>query len=59
MRCVGAGGQMKRYAGRVDGVRGLYFAGHRIMSPGGLPSAAASGRQAAQLVCRQFDMMFC
>jgi len=46
------------YPGTVEAVQGLYFAGHRLMPPGGLPSAAASGRQAAQLVCKQFDAVF-
>ena len=59
MTIVGPGDKMKRYPGTVEDVQGLYFAGHRIMSPGGLPAAAASGRQAAQLVCRQFGLMFC
>jgi len=58
MAIVSPGDKMKRYPGTVVDVQGLYFAGHRLMSPGGLPSAAASGRQAAQLVCRQFDHMF-
>ena len=52
------GDKMKQYPGFVEGVSGLYFAGHRLMSPGGLPVALASGRQAAQLVCRQFDTVF-
>ena len=52
------GDKMAQYPGFVDSVKGLYFAGHRIMSPGGLPAALASGRQAAQLVCRQFDVVF-
>jgi len=59
MAIVSPRDKMKRYPGTVEDVQGLYFAGHRLMSPGGLPSAAASGRQAAQLVCRQFDAMFC
>jgi len=37
---------------------GVYFAGHRIMSPGGLPVAVFTGRQAAQMVCKRFDMVF-
>ena len=46
------------YPGSCEGVGGLYFAGHRLMPPGGLPAAALTGRQAAQLVCRQFDAVF-
>ena len=50
--------KMRPYPGTVEHVQGLYFAGHRLMPPGGLPSAAASGRVAAQLVCRQFGAVF-
>ena len=60
MTTIGPGDNMRpNYPGTVEGVQGLYFAGHRLMPPGGLPAAAASGRTAAQLVCRQFDVMFC
>ena len=52
------GDKMKTYPGTCEDISGLYFAGHRLMPPGGMPSAAASGRQAAQLVCRQFDVVF-
>ncbi|MCL2111993.1 MAG: NAD(P)/FAD-dependent oxidoreductase [Clostridiales bacterium] len=52
------GDKMKRYPGHSENVNGLYFAGHRLMSPGGLPVALISGRQAAQLVCRQFGEVF-
>ena len=46
------------YPGYCKDISGLYFAGHRLMPPGGLPVALASGRAAAQLVCRQFDVEF-
>ena len=52
------GDKMKQYPGNCENIDGLYFAGHRMILPGGLPAAAASGRQAAQLVCRQFKMIF-
>jgi phytoene dehydrogenase-like protein len=52
------GDKMKQFPGTCKDITGLYFAGHRLMLPGGLPSAAASGRQAAQLVCRQFGAVF-
>lgn len=52
------GDGMKQYPGTCEDISGLYFAGHRLMPPGGMPSSAASGRQAAQLVCRQFDVVF-
>ncbi|HCC38219.1 MAG TPA: NAD(P)/FAD-dependent oxidoreductase [Treponema sp.] len=46
------------YPGYCENISGLYFAGHRMMPPGGLPVALTSGRAAAQLVCRQFDTEF-
>ena len=46
------------YPGNCKNISGLYFAGHRLIPPGGLPVALASGRTAAQLVCRQFDVEF-
>ncbi|MDR2734063.1 MAG: NAD(P)/FAD-dependent oxidoreductase [Spirochaetota bacterium] len=46
------------YPGFAQDVHGLYFAGHRIIPPGGHPAALASGRRAAQMVCRQFDAVF-
>ncbi|GHU61123.1 hypothetical protein FACS189418_0250 [Clostridia bacterium] len=49
---------LKRYPGDVSSVKGLYFAGHRMTKPGGLPIALVSGRKAAQLICRQFDQEF-
>ena len=48
----------KVYPGFLDSVSGLYFAGHRIKVPGGLPVALKSGRRAAQMVCRQFNIEF-
>jgi phytoene dehydrogenase-like protein len=42
----------------LEDTRSVYFAGHRTMLPGGLPGALVSGRNAAQMVCRQFDVVF-
>jgi len=58
MTIQGPGDKMETYPGAVDSVHGLYFSGHRIMPPGGHPSALAVGRMAAQMVCRQFDTVF-
>ena len=58
MSVMGAGDKMKIYPGFVKDVSGLYFAGHRLMIPGGLPVAVDTGRKAAQMVCRQFDVVF-
>ena len=59
MSVTGPGNKMKVYPAFIKNINGLYFAGHRLMPPGGLPVAASMGRQAAQMVCRQFDVMFC
>ncbi len=48
----------KSYPGTLRDVKGVYFAGHRLMSPGGLPVALFTGRAAAQMVCRHFDEVF-
>lgn len=49
---------MNTCLGDCESTKGLYFAGHRMIAPGGLPAALQSGRTAAQLVCRQFDVVF-
>ena len=53
-----AGEKMKSYPGYLKSIKGVYFAGQRISSPGGLPVAVFTGRQAAQMVCLQFDQIF-
>ena len=58
MSVAGPGDKMKAYPGFIKNISGLYFAGHRLMSPGGLPVAGFTGRQTAQMVCRQFDAVF-
>jgi phytoene dehydrogenase-like protein len=58
MTIQGPGDKMGNYPGIVQNVRGLYFSGYRIIPPGGHPSALAAGRMAAQMVCRQFNIMF-
>ena len=58
MNITGVGDKMKTYPGYLNDISGLYFTGHRLMPPGGLPVAVSTGRLAAQMVCRQFDMMF-
>jgi phytoene dehydrogenase-like protein len=58
MSVLKPGDKMKQYPGNCKNISGLFFAGHRLMSPGGLPSAAASGRQTAQMLCRLFDVEF-
>ena len=58
MTVGGVGDKMSEYPGFSKNISGLYFAGHRIMPPGGLPAALYTGRTAAQMVCRQFKVLF-
>jgi len=58
MSVMKPGDKMTGGSGFVKNTEGLYFAGHRLMPPGGLPVAIVSGRTAAQLVCRQFGVTF-
>jgi phytoene dehydrogenase-like protein len=48
----------KKYPCTLKDIRHAYFAGFRMEFPGGLPGALISGRRAAQLVCRDFDVVF-
>lgn len=52
------GDRMTPYSGVLESIRGLYFAGQRLMPPGGMPGAVSTGRTAAQNVCKQFDTVF-
>lgn len=58
MSITGLGKKMRTYPGFSKKISGLYFAGHRLMTPGGLPVALYSGRKAAQMICRQYNVMF-
>ncbi|MCR4580026.1 MAG: FAD-dependent oxidoreductase, partial [Treponema sp.] len=51
-------GLQLNYPQTVPGISGLYFAGQRSFMPGGLPIAVDSGRQAAQMLCRDFAQIF-
>lgn len=48
----------QQYPQTTESVSGLYFAGQRTMIPGGMPSAAATGRFAVQYLCRDTDSVF-
>ena len=52
------GGKQRDYPQTLDSVFGVYFAGQRIMMPGGLPIAVYTGRQAVQYLCRDIDEEF-
>lgn len=46
------------YSGKPESIRNLYFAGQRLMSPGGLPVALTTGRTAVQYLCLDTDTVF-
>ncbi|MDR0448275.1 MAG: NAD(P)/FAD-dependent oxidoreductase [Treponema sp.] len=50
--------KMKIYPSAMKGLSGLYFAGQRLMPPGGLPVALLTGRTAVQYLCRDTGTMF-
>lgn len=50
--------KMGQEVGGCNDIKGVYYAGFRTQSPGGLPVALNSGRNAAQMVCRQLDIVF-
>jgi len=52
------GMSMKTYPAVIEGLSGVYFAGHRMMPPGGLPVALQSGRTAVQYLCRDTGAVF-
>jgi phytoene dehydrogenase-like protein len=47
--------QMKK---QLPGLRKFYMAGHWVEPGGGLPSALMSGRNVAQIICKQNDVVF-
>jgi hypothetical protein len=50
--------KIKTYPSDIKGLAGVYFAGHRMMPPGGLPVALMSGRTAVQYLCRDTNTLF-
>jgi phytoene dehydrogenase-like protein len=58
MSLMGKGSAPDRYPSKPEGIRNLYFASQRLMSPGGLPAAAVSGRRAVQYLCLDTDTVF-
>lgn len=52
------GDKMQEYPIANESLKNLYFAGQRMMTPGGLPGAFDTGRKAVQYLCRDTDMVF-
>ena len=52
------GMKIKSYPAVIGGLSGVYFAGQRMMPPGGLPVALETGRTAVQYLCRDTNTVF-
>lgn len=50
--------QKERHNGRVKGIDNLYLAGQWLHAPGGLSSAAVTGKFAVQRICHDFGVRF-
>jgi phytoene dehydrogenase-like protein len=51
-------GNIASYPPEIKGLGGVYFSGHRMMPPGGLPPALMSARKAVQCLCRDTGTLF-
>lgn len=51
MTVIGKNDKMERYPSKPESIKNLYFAGQRLMPPGGLPGALETGRRAVQYLC--------
>jgi len=58
MSVIGKGSKMESYPSKPESIKNVYFAGQRIMSPGGLPVAVETGRKAVQYLCRDTNTVF-
>ncbi len=58
MTIIGKGSKMVSYPSKPASIKNVYFAGQRLMAPGGLPVAAETGRKAVQYLCRDTDTVF-
>ncbi len=58
MSIMGKGSKMESYPSKPESIKNVYFAGQRIMVPGGLPVAAETGRKAVQYLCRDTNTIF-
>lgn len=48
----------QQYPCKSESIVNLYFAGQRLMLPGGLPVAVSTGRQAVQHLCKDTAVVF-
>ncbi|WP_139650623.1 phytoene desaturase family protein [Raoultibacter phocaeensis] len=52
------GEKMRSYPAKPEGVAGVYFAGQRLVAPGGLPTAVETARTAVQHLCKDEGAVF-
>ena len=58
MTIMGKGQRQTNYPSKPESIQNVYFAGQRLVSPGGLPVALETGRRAVQYLCRDTDTVF-
>ncbi|MCP1111372.1 phytoene desaturase family protein [Ohessyouella blattaphilus] len=58
MSVMKPGTKNQQYPCKPSTISNLYFAGQRLMIPGGMPVAAYTGRQAVQHLCRDAGLVF-
>lgn len=58
MTAITADMRREPYPATVDGLDGVYFAGFRMIPPGGLPPAMISGQIAVQYLCAETNIEF-
>jgi len=46
------------YPSKPESINNIYFAGQRLMTPGGLTAALTTGRTAVQFLCKDTDTVF-
>lgn len=55
---MGPGCTRQEYPQKSESIDALYFAGQRVMIPGGLPCALSTGRRAVQYLCKDNGCVF-
>ncbi|MFB0921584.1 MAG: NAD(P)/FAD-dependent oxidoreductase [Oscillospiraceae bacterium] len=58
MTLMGKGEKQTNYPLKPESIQNVYFAGQRLVSPGGLPVALETGRRAVQYLCKDADTVF-
>ncbi len=58
MTLTGKGEKQAIYPSKPEGIQNVYFAGQRLVSPGGLPVALETGRKAVQYLCKDTSTVF-